>query len=75
MKREICCKYCGKPYKYMAWLRRHEWRHWWNEVATEQEKQILRDNHKRWESIVLFGVNKKPNVCGGIGNYISTIGG
>ncbi len=72
MRRGTNCKYCGKPYKYRAWLSRHEFKHWWNEVATEKEKQILRDRDKRWESAILFGVDRKPGVCGGMQNFIST---
>ncbi len=66
------CKYCGKPYKYRAWLNSHEFRHWWNEVATPQEKQKLIDHHKTFEATVLFGANKEPRVCGGMQNFIST---
>lgn len=66
------CKYCGKTYKYGAWLHRHEQRHWWNEVATPETKKAIIEFEKKCESIVLFGFKDKPGSCGGIQNFIST---
>jgi len=64
------CKYCGKLYKYGAWLSRHEYKHWWNEVATPEEKEILREHKRKHENMILFGVKRQPNICSGIQNWI-----
>ena len=63
------CKYCGKAYKYTAWLSRHEFKHWWNEVATPKQKKFFRDKYKHQEDAILFGFKAKSKTCGEIGNW------